>query len=223
MKQLKLVTCTICFIAMFKLSFAQVVTVTGGTNTTPSLSSSYTSLANAITDLNSITSISGPVIITMNPGNTEFAPAGGYEISFSAITSESNNVVIDGSSSYNSIVSSRSLTSGSTTDAVFKLIGCDFVTIKRFSIFEHPSNTTTTLGTNNMTEWGIALLRSSTSDGAQNNTIEDNNISLSRSYQNSFGIYSNVRHSATAPGTSSNIINGTTAPNHYNKIYNNRI
>ena len=209
MKQLKLFTCTICFIVMFKFSFAQVVTVTGGSNTTPSLSSSYNSPANAITALNTITAISGPVVITMNPGNSEIAPAGGYAINFSATTTESNNIVIDGSSSYDTIVSSPSLTSGSITDAVFKLIGCDFVTIKRFTIIENSSNTTTTLGTNNMTEWGIALLRGSTSDGAQSNTIEDNNISLSRSYQNSFGIYSNVRHSATTPGTSSIIVNGT--------------
>ena len=49
-----------------------------------------------------------------------------------------------------------------------------------------------------MTEWGVALLYVTTTDGAQNNTIQNNTITLNRTYQNTFGIYSNSTHSATA-------------------------
>ena len=54
------------------------VTITNPTNTTPNLAASYTSLANAITALNAITAISGPVTLTLN--GSETAPAGGYAI-----------------------------------------------------------------------------------------------------------------------------------------------
>ena len=57
----------------------------------------YTSLANAITALGGITSIGGPVIITLNSGNNETAPAGGYVIQFTASTTATNNIIIEGS------------------------------------------------------------------------------------------------------------------------------
>ena len=49
-----------------------------------------------------------------------------------------------------------------------------------------------------MTEWGVALLYVTTTDGAQNNTITGNTIDLNRVYQNTFGIYSNSTHTQTA-------------------------
>ncbi|MFY7883837.1 MAG: hypothetical protein ACOVOV_03205 [Dolichospermum sp.] len=55
------------------------VNVTGEANTTPALAASYTSLANAITALQGITSISGPVTLTCAAG-TETSPNGGYVI-----------------------------------------------------------------------------------------------------------------------------------------------
>ena len=76
-----------------------------------------------------------------------------------------------------------------------------------------------------MTEWGVALLHSSQTNGAQYNVIQNNTISLNRAYQNSFGIYSNARHSATAVSTANDISVGAnvTGPNHGNKIYGNTI
>lgn len=115
------------------------------------------------------------------------------------------------------------MSAGSLNDAIFKIIGCDYITIARFTMMENAANTITSLASNNMTEWGVALLRSSTTDGAQYNRIIDNNISLDKTYPNSFGVYSNVRHSATVVGTTVDITNGTTAPNHGNKVYKNRI
>jgi hypothetical protein len=46
-------------------SFAQIpVTVTNPTNTTPNLAASYASLAAALTDLNNVTAMTGPVTLT---------------------------------------------------------------------------------------------------------------------------------------------------------------
>ncbi len=47
------------------------VTVTGNTNTTPNLAASYTSLANAIAALNTVTALNGPVTFNLPAGSTE--------------------------------------------------------------------------------------------------------------------------------------------------------
>jgi len=197
------------------------VTVTNPANTTPNLAATYTSLANAITALDAITAISGPVVITLNSGNNQTAPAGGYVIQFTATTTTANTVTISGSG--NTITASSALTAGSTTDGIFKIVGADYITLENFVMQENAANATTAAASNNMTEWGVALLHTATGDGAQNNTIQNNSISLSRSYTNSFGIYSNARHLPTSVTTPSDAPNTATGPNNYNKIYGNNI
>ena len=75
------------------------VTVTNPGNTTPALSATYTSLALAITDVNSRTAISGPVTITLAAAQT--APAGGYSLTNTAITggSDTNRFTFNGGGS----------------------------------------------------------------------------------------------------------------------------
>ncbi len=205
----------------FNYANAQVaVTVTNPTNTTPNLAASYTSLANAVTALDGITAISGPVTLTCVAGN-ETAPTGGYVINFIAATTGSNNVIISGTGT-TIITASPALTVGALNDAIFKIIGSDFVTIQNFTMQENVANTTTAAATNNMTEWGVALLYASTTNGAQNCTIQNNIISLNRTYQNTFGIYSNSTHSATAVTTSATATT-TAGGNSGLKIYSNNI
>ncbi len=202
-------------------TYAQVaVTVTNPTNTTPNLSASYASLASAVTALSGITAISGPVTLTAAAGS-ETAPAGGYVINFTAATSATNYVVITGTAT-TTITAPNPQTSGNLNDAIFKIIGSDFVTIQNFTMQENASNTTTTAASNNMTEWGVAVLYASTTNGCQNVTIQNNTISLNRTYQNTFGIYANATHSATTV-TSSSTATGTTGGNHNLKIYSNSI
>lgn len=205
-----------------RLAAQVTVNVTGGANATPNLAGSYISLANAITALNSITAFSGPVTLTCSPGN-ETAPAGGYPIQFTGVTSAANNLVLTTSGAV-TLTASASQTAGALNDAVIKLIGVDYLTISGFTIQENPLNSTTAPASNNMTEWGIALLRSSTSNGAQNNRIENNTISLKRNYSNTFGIYSNTTHTPTnvAPGF---VQEPTTSSgtNSFNKVYANTI
>ncbi|MBK7934617.1 MAG: hypothetical protein IPK01_14330 [Acidobacteria bacterium] len=92
--------------------------------------------------------------------------------------------------------------SGILHDAIFEIVEGDYITINGFTMLEDPANTTTAAGTNNMTEWGVALLYATTTNGAQNNTISNNTIDLNRTYQNTFGIYSNSTHTATTVTTS---------------------
>ncbi|HQY68324.1 MAG TPA: hypothetical protein PLD38_13675, partial [Pyrinomonadaceae bacterium] len=169
--------------------FATTVTTNGGSG----LAFSYGDLATAITALNAAT-ITSPVVITVS--GTETAPAGGYSIT--ATGTAANTITIDGNSGGTAITANGALTSGALNDSIFKIIGGDYITIQGFVMQENPANTTKAALTNNMTEWGVALLYASTTNGSQNCTIQNNTISLNRTYQNTFGIYSNSSHSATA-------------------------
>ena len=192
---------------------------------TKNIPGDYATLAAAITDLNAQGVDVGGVTLNLLAGNPEIAPAGGYVIggAGSAVlttTGSGNQVIIQGNG--NTITASAALVVGALNDAIFKLIGADWITITGFTMQENPANTVTTAATNNMTEWGVALLYVTTTDGAQNNTIQDNTITLNRTYPNTFGIYSNSTHSATAVTTSATAT-GAAGGNDNLKVYGNNI
>ncbi len=166
---------------------------------TKNIPGDYADLAAAITDLNTQGAGAGGVVLNLLAGNPQTAPAGGYTVTTLTGTA-GNPIVIQGNA--NAITASAALTAGNLNDAIFKIIGADYVTITGFTLQENPANTVTTAASNNMTEWGVALLYATTTDGAQNCTIQNNTITLNRTYQNTFGIYSNSTHSASAPTTS---------------------
>ena len=198
------------------------VTVTNPGNVVPALSGTYPNLDAAIIALNTRTNITGPVTIALNAGFPQTTPMGGYTITAILVgASAANTVTFAGNA--NTITAFTPQAIGNLNDAIFKIIGSDFVTIQNFVMQENALNVTNTPATsNNMTEWGVALLRASITDGAQNNTIKNNTISLNRTYTNTFGVYSNVRHSATAPTSTVDITN-VSGSNFGNKIYNNAI
>ena len=193
-KKQTLVSFIMVLVALF--SFVQgnsQVTTNGGSG----LATSYSSLSAAITALNSAT-ISSPVTITLTASET--APAGGYSITASG-TSTNTITLLGGGFT----VTAPAQTAGNLNDAIFKIIGGDFITIQNFILSERvftPVATDITATNNTMTEWGVALLYATTTDGSQNCTIQNNTISLNRTYQNTFGIYANATHSATAATTS---------------------
>lgn len=189
-----------------------------GTKTIPG---DYATLALAITDLNTVGVGAGGVTINMNIGET--APAGGYVIGgvgslVLTTSSVANPIVINGVAS--TITAPTPQASGNLNDAIFKLIGADWVTINGFTMRENIANTVTAAGTNTMTEWGVALLYVTATDGAQNDKISNNNIALDRTYQNTFGIYANATHTAGAVTTSATAT-GAAGGNSGLKIYSN--
>ncbi len=205
-----------CSLLLSDLASAQLT----GTKNIPG---DYATLAAAIADLNAQGVGAGGV--TFNLGISETAPLGGYVIGgagSAVLTSASaaNPIVFDGGG--NTITAPTPQTSGALNDGIFKLIGADWVTIQNFTMLENPANTITVAGTNNMTEWGVALLYVTTTDGSQNITIQNNTIDLDRTYQNTFGIYSNSTHSATAVTTSATAT-GAAGGNDNLKIYGNNI
>jgi len=221
MKKIYLMLLTICFAAV--VTGQVTVNVTNPANTTPVLAASYTSLAAAVTALSGVTAISGPVVLTCVAG-TETSPAGGYVINYAAAATAANNVTITGTGV--TITAPTTHTVGALNDAIFKVIGSDFVTIQGFTMLENAANdgspaAEAVAGTNTMTEWGVALLYATTTNGAQNCTIQNNTITLNRVYQNTFGIYANATHSAIS--ISSATATTTAGGNSGLKIYSNII
>lgn len=180
----------------------------------------YPTLAAAITDLNTQGVGPGGVFFIHTAGFPETAPAGGYQIT-TTTGSAANPIVFSGNG--NIITASAGHAVGALTDAIFKIIGADYVGIQGYVMRENPANTTSTpTGSNNMTEWGVALLYASVTNGAQNNVIMSNTISLNRAYTNTFGVYSNTRHTATAIATA-NDITAVSGSNSNNSVLQNTI
>jgi Ig-like domain CHU_C associated/Secretion system C-terminal sorting domain len=201
------------------LSVLGQVTTNGGSG----LAATYPDLASAITALNGIVTATTPTTITLLTGNPQTAPAGGYVIN--ATGTAANPITIVGAGAGSTISANTAHTVGRLDDAIFKIVGGDYITIDGFKMQENAANTTIAVATNNATEWGIALLYASLTNGAQNNIIQNNIISLNRLYLNTFGIYSNTRHAATTVSTTTVTAEVTTAAgsNSFNKIYANAI
>jgi len=201
-----------------QVSFGQL----SGTKNIPG---DYPTLEDAITALNAQGVGGGGVTINLLASNPQTAPAGGYVIGGTGSlvltsTNATDQVFIQGNG--NTITASAALTIGALNDAIFKIIGGDYITIQGFVMQENAANTVTVAANNNMTEWGVALLYVTMTDGAKNNTIQNNTITLVRTYQNTFGIYSNVRHSPTAISVAADITNVSGA-NDNTHIYSNNI
>ena len=159
----------------------------------------YPDLAAAITDVNAVGVGAGGATLNLLAGNAQTAPAGGYSIT-TPTTSAANPLAIVGNS--NTVTANATLTAGALNDAIFKIIGSDNVTLSGFTMNENAANITTAAATNNMTEFGVALFYTSATDNSQNITLQNNVIALNRNYQNTFGIYANATHTASAVTTS---------------------
>ena len=210
----RLFTALLFLLALFSVSSAQAQ-LTGTRN----IPGDYADLALAIADLNTQGVGAGGVTLNLVAGNPQTAPAGGYAIT-TLTGAAGSTITIQGNG--NTVTAATPQASGLLHDAIFEIIGADFVTITGFTMQENAANTTTAAGTNNMTEWGVALQYASTTDGAQNITLSDNTITLNRAYQNTFGIYSNSVHSSTAVTTSASATTSAGA-NSGLKIYGNTI
>ncbi len=173
----------------------QNVTTNGGSG----LAATYPSLSAAITALNVATLSGAQTIITLN--QDEIAPVGGYLITVQG--NVNNQVIIRGAGTTPTVTVTAfsPQASGVIHDAIFEIVGGDWITIENFKMRENPANTITAVGSNTMTEWGVALLYGFTNNGAKNNTVRNNEISLNRMCRNTFGIYSNSTHAANSPGS----------------------
>ena len=204
---------------LFTCSHAQI----SGYKTIPG---DFATLNAAIQALNAQGVGTGGVIIDLLGGNPQTAPAGGYVIGNTgslilSTSSAANPIRFQGN--LNTITAFTPQTVGNINDAIFKIIGADYITLNGFIMQENAANTISgSAGTNNMTEFGVALFYETNTNGAQNNTIQSNFISLNRSYLNTFGIFSTAASNSTALTTAFSASSPAGA-NSNNKVYGNNI
>jgi len=184
---------------------------------------------------------SGPITFNVAAGYTETAPARGITFggtntatntgSNSLLTTQSSATPIvfqkSGTGANPLVTASGSQTAGSVVDAVIRLRGADYFTFDGIDVRENAANQVSATASNNMTEFGYALFANDTTNGSQNNTIRNCNISLisgdgTSIYPSSFGIYSNARHNADST-TTANITDSVNGTNSFNKYYSNSI
>ncbi len=180
---------------------------------------SFDKISSAVNYINTY-GVAGAVIFNIAPAYTETAPVGGFAIT--ATGTAVNTIIFQrNGAGANPVITAGLQVAGNNNDAVFKIIGGDYITIRDLTIKENAGNTVTAAGAaNTMTEWGVALLYATAANGPNNNTILNDSISLNKAYPNSFGIYSNMRH---GPVTLTTNLDLATATGGQNKIYGNAI
>ncbi|PZF71176.1 T9SS type A sorting domain-containing protein [Taibaiella soli] len=162
---------------------------------TKNIPGDYPDLGTAITALNTQGVGSGGVIINVVSGNPQTAPGTGYALGSTALNSSvsaAKTIVINGNG--------NTITAGTgvgTSDAIFSILGTDYVTINGLNLSENAANTTTTT----RMEWGYNLVKLNATapyDGCQYNTITNCTITLNAANLVSCGI--RMAHSNAASG-----------------------
>jgi hypothetical protein len=204
----------VCFSSEFHAQYSGTIAVP---------SSNFPNLKAAIDSLN-LYGLAGNTTVVLAASNPQTAPVSGYVLGNTGsalLTTLSPTKALTFNGNGNSITA-PSQTAGGLLDAVFKIIGGDYITWNGFSI-NAGAGSTTGSATNDKTEFGFAFLALSATDGCQNNTIQNCSIDMgSTPYQNQFGVYFSNSHSTTAITTSqaSSSISGS---NSNNKIIGNAI
>ncbi|MBC7384306.1 MAG: T9SS type A sorting domain-containing protein [Bacteroidia bacterium] len=207
------------------------ITVSGTATTNPALTSTYTSLANALTALNAVSSYTTPgtIVFTMTASGTEIAPPTGLTIgsaTLNPLLSSSNTVTIvkaSGTVTLNAGVGTAT-PSSTVLDGLLKISGADFITIDGLTLTDGNAANPATM------EYGIGLFKLSLSDGAQNNTIQNCTINL-KTINNASGTTPMIEGSVgilminSTAAAATTVLTPTTAAgtNSNNKFYSNTI
>ena len=147
------------------------VTVTNNTNTTPNLATSYTSLANALTDLNAVNAMSGPITLTLAAGTENTPPTGLLlgSATLNPVLNSTNTITIIGTGAttvLNAGVGTATPASA-VPDGIFKLVGADYVTLDAITFTDSNATNPATM------EVGLGMFKLSATDGCNNNTIQN--------------------------------------------------
>lgn len=156
------------------------ITVTGNTNTTPNLLATYSSMAVALADLNLVTAMTGPVVLTCDAGTSETAPVKGFSLgsaTLNPVLSATNTITINKTGGVVTINAAVGTANGPsvTPDGMLYLNGADYVTIDGLTFTD-----ANTLNATEAMEFGIALFKRTAGDGCNNNTIQNCTFNMQR-------------------------------------------
>ncbi|WBA41488.1 T9SS type A sorting domain-containing protein [Hymenobacter canadensis] len=140
----------------------------------------YTTLAAAITDLNTNGVPTGGVTINIAAGYTETAA----NLTLTASGTAANPVVFQKAGTGANPLLTAGTGTSTTTDGLIRLSGADYVTFDGLDVAESAANTTTTT----QMEFGYGLFRASATDGCQNNIIRNCVVTLNKTNAATIGI-----------------------------------
>lgn len=217
---------TLFVIALFALimgntsSFAQIsISVTGYTNTTPNLASSYASLSAAITALNGVTTMSGPVVFDLLAGGTESTTA---QLTINTIpgASATNTITFQKSGAGTNPKVTRTdagslatSTAGGYGDGIIRFDGSDYFTFNGLDL----------AASNQGIEYGYYLHKPSGTNGCQYITIQNCVITMTKGtsgYVSGIHISNGTVSTSSATGVT---VTATSGSNAYVTITGNTI
>ncbi|MCU0323318.1 MAG: hypothetical protein MUE72_12935 [Chitinophagaceae bacterium] len=144
---------------------------------TKSIPGDYATVALAVADLNTNGVGAGGVTFNIAAGHVENLTA---RIAITATGTMANPIVFQKSGTGNNPIlnayEGTNTPTSATRDGFISLQGSDYITIDGIDLREAATNTTVA----QLMEYGIGLFRASVTDGAQNNTIKNCKITLSR-------------------------------------------
>ncbi|MFN0274130.1 MAG: T9SS type A sorting domain-containing protein, partial [Chitinophagales bacterium] len=183
--------------------------------TTWTVPGTYSTIAAAVTAINSGGVPAGGLTINVSAGHTETS----VNISLNTTTSSAVNPILIQKSGggANPLIQSSSAGSGSSisNDCFFKIFKTDYVTIDGIDLLENYTGTTTTPAI----EFGYFITKQN-NDACNYITIRNCNISLSLNASNTIGIYQSCIHGTTGAAVSVNNVGGQC---NYNSYYANTI
>ena len=198
----------------------------------PPTCTNYNSFRAAVNDLNT-RGISGNVEFNAASGFQEVVPVLGIKLGSAALNAQTAGgftiIFRNGGAGPNPVLNAYSGGTATYTsaqpDGIFSINGTDNVTIDGVDLLDANGNTAASM------EYGYGLFKFSATDGAQNNTIQNCNITLS-GYQNgnsvtapmlsgSIGIL--VLNATVDAATTAIVPSGAAAGNSFNKFYTNLI
>ena len=161
-----------------------------GVYTIPDPGCGFATLASALSVLNS-NGVGGTVTFNIQAGYTETAPSGGFSINMCGLSASlqpnsANPVIIQKSGVGANPLLSAWTGNSTNADAIFKLIGVDYVTIDRIDIQDVAGNNTNI----KVMEFGYALFKCNGDNGSNYNVIKNCSITLKGSITTCYGIYS---------------------------------
>ncbi len=194
-----------------------------GTYTIPG---SYSTVASAINDLNT-QGISASVTILVSAGYTETVTAGGFSLYATGTSTSSITFQKSGIGANPLLIAYSTGTAiplSVEQDGIWRLIGCDYVTIDGIDLFDPNTANPATM------EFGYGLFKSNVTNGCRYNTIKNCVITLNRiNCQNGTGVASEgsrgieMVNATSSAHTSSLTITTALGANSYNSFQSNRI
>lgn len=158
--------------------------------------------------------ITGPVVLNLTDAQYDVTPANGanfFPILFGPITGNSsvNTVTVTkigapaiiaygGNNGTNGFTANQTApTTSGTTEPIIGLVGADYFTIENLDIRGNVGNLSA--------DYGVAIINSSATDGAQNNIVQNVTVTMNRVATSTRGFFSNVLTTPTsAAGANSN-------------------